>query len=123
MLLAASNFSVNLSGCDIDQTMVDACAINMALFAPWAVYLPASARSLLERPAPTLARDQALVEGMDAARQAQGHPALPALDVELAGVTPDGEPLPHDGERVRVYEFNRHGQGELFSVPAKGAKP
>lgn len=123
MLLAASNYSVNLYGADIDQTMVDSCAINMALFAPWAVYQPLGARDLLQRPRRSLAGDQRAVEGIDEQRQAAGHDALPSELVVLEGVTPAGDPLPDSGAVERIYNFNRHGQGELFSVPPKGAKP
>lgn|GEM_PF-3130587 len=35
MLLHASNYSLNLSGCDIDPLVVRICKINGALYAPW----------------------------------------------------------------------------------------
>lgn len=115
MLLAASNASVNLWGADIDQTMVDACAVNMALFAPWAVYQTPAHRMLLGRGAPAFARDQRAVETMDEARQAQGHGPLPSEEVKLEG----GSPLQTNGDVVTFYTFDRHGQGDLFSVPGK----
>lgn len=51
--------------------------------------------------APTLAGDQRAIEATDEARQAQGHPPLPA--------PPGGTPP----------IFDRHGQGDLFSVPGR----
>lgn len=43
MLLAASNFSMNLCGQDIDPLVVKICLINGALYAPWLAFpLPAS---------------------------------------------------------------------------------
>lgn len=38
MLLAASNFSMRLSGIDKDPLMVLICKINMVLYAPWGLY-------------------------------------------------------------------------------------
>jgi len=99
MLLAASNYSINLSGMDIDRVMVAACGINMALYAPWAVYLPQLARRLLSRPAVTRGNALAQIEKMDEARVEQGHPAATDGKSEIS--------------------FNRHGQGELFSVPGQ----
>lgn len=121
MLLAASNMSCNLYGADIDGLLVNACAVNMALFAPWAVYQSAAQRAMLSRPRSTLAGDQRIIESIDVTRQAQGYEPLPSSLVELDGVTPEGDPLPCAGETQRVYDFDRHGQGELFSVPAKKA--
>lgn len=37
MLLHASNYSVNLSGCDINPTVIKACLVNGYLYAPWLV--------------------------------------------------------------------------------------
>jgi hypothetical protein len=103
MLLAASNFSANLYATDIDPTMVDACSINCALFAPWATYQTPAQRRMMDRSPPSEAHDQALLAQVDADRQAQGHPPLPSIE--------SAEP------QKRVYSYNRHGQGDLFSVP------
>ncbi len=119
MLLAASNYSINLWGVDIDATMVDACAVNLALFAPWAVYQTPAHRLLLGRGTPTLAGDQRALQGMDEARQAQGRGPLPSVDVRLDGEQPDGSPLSTNGEVVTIYRFDRHGQGDLFSPAGK----
>jgi len=94
MLLEASNYSVNLSGMDVDRMMVNACCINMALFAPWAVYMTPIGRSILDRP--SISQGDLLVQNMNEARILEGHP--PAIS---------------KGEE---YTFNRHGQGDLFSV-------
>jgi hypothetical protein len=111
MLMAASNRSVNLYGVDIDGTMVDACAVNGALFVPWLVYLGPRQRKLLGRPGPTYVGDQRLLAQADVARQEQGHPPLPVSAVRETVIAPSA-----------VYEFDRHGQGDLFSVPLrKGA--
>jgi hypothetical protein len=101
MLLAASNFSVNLYATDIDPTMVDACSINCALYAPWAVYQTRSQRKMMDRNQPSEPQAQALLAQADDARQSQGHPPLPSVEVE---------------PQKRVYSYNRHGQGDLFSV-------
>ena len=116
MLLAASNYSVNMWACDIDPMMVDACAINLALFAPWAVYIDERARVLLSRGTPTQERTQAALEAMDRARQEQGHEALPQV-VEINS-TGTAENTPAVVSQPQ-YEFNKHGQGYLFSVPNK----
>jgi hypothetical protein len=88
--------------------MVDACAINLALFAPWGVYLGPRQRELLGRPGPTLAGDQRIIEQADVTRKDQGHPALPAAVAESSDIGP-------------IYDYDRHGQGELFSVPTRKA--
>ena len=103
LLLASSNFSVNLYGADIDALMVDACSVNLALFAPWGVYLSPGHRALLKRGRPCEEHDQERLAAMSEARVAQGHPALP--------VSTEGK-----------YTFNKHGQGELFSLPPAPAK-
>jgi hypothetical protein len=107
MLLAASNFSVNLFGVDIDPLMVDACSINMALFAPWAVYQTPSHRYAIRGSALPL-EPGPVIEQADAAREEQGHPPLPKVEAQ-------------DGAGA-AYVFNRHGQGELFSVPSEKEK-
>lgn len=119
MLLAASNFSVNLYGMDIDPTMVDACAVNLALYAPWGVYMTSAHREVLGRPWPSIAADQRAIEAMDEERQSRGRPPLPCEHVQMDGVTADGEPLTTNGEVFKVYTFDRHGHGDLFSVPPK----
>lgn len=100
MLLAASNYSVNLWGVDIDPLVVDACAINLAMFAPWGVYLTPRHRAVLGRPGPTLSGDQQILESANQARQEQGHEPLPSTG---------------DADDKRFYQFDRKGQGELFS--------
>ena len=97
MLLEASNYSVNLSGIDIDRMMVSACSINMALYAPWGVYMTPTIRGLLGRP--SVSQGDSLVKEMNRARIEGGHPsAIP---------------------EKKKYTFDRHGQGDLFSVLAK----
>lgn len=46
MLLCASNYSLNLSGQDINQTMCLACEFNAWLFVPWLVYGKGAVREL-----------------------------------------------------------------------------
>lgn len=48
MLLCASNYSLNLSGQDINQTMCLACEFNGWLFVPWLVYGQGAVRELRE---------------------------------------------------------------------------
>ncbi|AGY57997.1 type I restriction-modification system subunit M [Gloeobacter kilaueensis] len=37
MLMVASNYSLRLSGCDIDPTVLKACLVNLWLYAPWGI--------------------------------------------------------------------------------------
>ena len=97
-LLHASNYSVNLWGMDIDEMMVMVCAINLAIYAPWGVYMTAETRAALDRNR----NEQATIKIMDDARAANGHKMVRPVDVPK-----------------KRYDFDRHGQGELFSV--KGA--
>lgn len=46
MLLSASNYSLNLSGQDVNQTMCLACEFNAWLFVPWLVYGKQAVREL-----------------------------------------------------------------------------
>jgi len=94
MLLEASNYSFNLFGQDVDALMVEVCAINLAIYAPWGVYIDKATRELLGR-GNGEAYQRSLIKQMDEARVEQGH--QPA--------TPESED----------FEFNSHGQGELFS--------
>jgi len=105
MLLAASNFSVNLFGVDIDPLMVDACSVNMALFAPWGVYQTPNHRQAI-RGNQFHIDPESIIEQAAEARKEQGHPLLSKGVVN--DVTGDSA----------TYVFNRHGQGELFSVPS-----
>lgn len=93
-LLEASNYSVDLSGMDIDRMCVNACSINMALYAPWAVYLPSTARDIMRRP--RIEEADALAACMNDIRVERGY----------------ADAVPKDSG----YKFNRHGQGDLFSV-------
>ena len=40
LLMVASNFSLNLYGCDIDFNILKICRINMICFVPWAIARP-----------------------------------------------------------------------------------
>ena len=64
MLLAASNYSVNLHGQDIDPLCVLACKINAMLFMPWLV------APKVQTPAP-------LAKEVSKVRVEQGHPPIP----------------------------------------------
>ena len=96
MLLSASNYSVNLSGCDIDPLMVDCCAINMALYAPWGVYQTPRQKELLGTAGAQLPE---VAEVIAEQRVGQGHSKVenPAA-------------------------FDSHGQGLLFSFASKTPK-
>ena len=96
MLLSASNYSVNLSGCDIDPVMVDCCAINMALYAPWGVYQTPRQKELLGTAGAQLPE---VAEVIAEQRVGQGHSKVenPAA-------------------------FDSHGQGLLFSFASKTPK-
>lgn len=94
-LLHASNYSINLWGMDIDEIMVMVCGINLALYAPWGVYMTAGTRASLDR----VRDDQSTIRIMDEARAENGH--------KMA--------CPADAPK-KAYDFDRHGQGELFSV-------
>jgi hypothetical protein len=97
-LLHASNYSVNLWGMDIDEMMVMVCAINLAIYAPWGVYMTANTRAVLNRN-----RDeQATIKTMDDARAEHGHKMARPVDVPK-----------------KKYDYNKHGQGELFSVEGR----
>jgi hypothetical protein len=65
MLLAASNYSVQLFGCDIDRMCVLACSLNAALFMPWMLVPKGEAM-----PEPT-------IEAVSEARVSWGHSPLP----------------------------------------------
>jgi len=93
MLLAASNHSLNLHGMDIDRTMVETCAINLALFAPWGVFIPERTAAAMNRPA--------------VCNKEQEEQAVRSIAV-------------HRPEPVRVRSFDRHGQGLLFSAEIDG---
>lgn len=97
MLLHASNHSLNLWGMDIDEMMVMVCAINLAIYAPWGVYMTEEMRNAFRRG--TAANDQEIIRTMDDARAANGHKMARAPDVPR-----------------KKYKYNRHGQGELFAV-------
>lgn len=100
MLLAASNFSLNLHGMDIDGLMVDACSVNLALFAPWAVYIGPRQREILSRGSGSDAEGEQRVEQMDALRAERGLPTLPKkIKRERPG-----------------YVVSRHGSGDVFST-------
>jgi len=49
MLLAASNYSLNLYGMDINPLLVRLCKVNMWLYAPWAICQPPDSRSDMEQ--------------------------------------------------------------------------
>lgn len=66
MLLHASNFSINLVGCDIDPLCVLACKLNAALYVPWMIS-PRHRERMVDV-------DPVVV---NEARVAQGHPPLP----------------------------------------------
>lgn len=50
MLLCASNYSLNLSGQDVNETMCLACEFNAWLFVPWLVYGKQAVRELRDEP-------------------------------------------------------------------------
>lgn len=108
--LGASNRTLVLAGVDVDPLMVDACAVNMALFVPWcALGGHPDVSALIGRAgiAAGIEGARSILEQADAARIAQGHEPLPSKD--------DG------GEKP--YAYDQHGQGELFSVTATGGGP
>lgn len=143
MLLAASNRTVNLWGGDIDPTMVDACAVNMALYAPWVVYMSREQRAMLGRPPASTECDQRSAEVMDGARVAQGHGPLPSETPTTTTLCECGHAKSqhHYLEKAerkvcdyaghacdckgyrrakaegggKVYSFDRKGQGDLFA--------
>jgi len=56
LLLAASNYSLNLYGMDIDYRILNVCRLNMWMYVPWAISRPANIDGLmgvtLESPEP-----------------------------------------------------------------------
>jgi hypothetical protein len=98
MLMSASNYSLCLSAQDIDPLVVNACSINMALYAPWVVYSTPELKGAMEL---DIEYNQATGDRIDALRRSQGHPTA-------RGQLRDPE-----------YTFDNHGQGTLSTMRAK----
>ena len=46
LLMAASNYSLNLYGMDIDHRILNVCRVNMWQYVPWAIYRPRGIKGL-----------------------------------------------------------------------------
>lgn len=83
LLMAASNYSLNLYGMDIDKSILNICKVNMWQYVPWGVYRPKLIKGLDDVQQPMQQKDSLAIQPIQKTTKETQEKLLKYVQMEL----------------------------------------